>query len=185
MIVSSPALPNILQWNRKLCVTIHHALNFTPICISPAALVITKCEILLHSRIADSALLICCRNCWLCWSGKEIQVNTTTELSPCDVRRTKQYLLAMSNTIIDAVGVRNVVTRSIRYVGGIRKDAGASVYFIVSRIQVERVGSVNVVINRITRVCGVYRLQHTSVRLSDYSKPVQPTFVELVPNLKP
>lgn len=78
-------VPDSFQGNSKFLETINNALQFSPVLVTPPALVVSKCEVLLHCRKSSCAHLVRFGDLVLSWTSVEVKINAATESSPSDV----------------------------------------------------------------------------------------------------
>jgi hypothetical protein len=75
-------IPDSLQRNLELLEIVHNVLEFGPITISPARLMIAESEVLLHGRQSNGADLIILGYSSLGRTGIEVKINTATDGAP-------------------------------------------------------------------------------------------------------
>lgn len=135
-------LPNRLQRDAKLLIVLHDLLDDAPIPITPAALVETEGEVLLHGRQTDGAFLVSHGDLGLRRPGKEVEVNAAADGPPGDVLGAQEDVLAVGVAQVDAVRIGDVVSLGAGVASDERQVAGVAVDFKVPRFEVEGVRAI-------------------------------------------
>lgn len=100
---------------------------------------ISKTKILLHSRQTNGSLLVRRRDLLLGWASEEVQINASTDRTPCNILRTHEDLLAVRIAQVNTVRVGDIIISGARIAGNKGQIAGGLIDFEISSLQVEGV----------------------------------------------
>ena len=108
----------------------------------------TKSEVLLHGGKTDGIDLVALSDINLGGTRVECQVDATTKGTPGDVARVSENFLAMSVSEENTMRVGDIVLGRVSLVAWNQGVVALVVDFVVSGVQVERMGSIDVTVGK-------------------------------------
>lgn len=137
--------PNILKRNIVVSKVVDHIHEFSPVRITPSALMISKSEVLLHYGLPNGAKLILFGNFRWRWAGKEVQINAASKGAPGDAIIAKEHFLTVGVTKINTMRVGHVRFLQGGLIGGAQGHlASRFVELVVPYVEIEWVTSIYV-----------------------------------------
>lgn len=137
-----PNLPHVLEGNLKLFKVCYDILHFGPVGVTPAALVVAKCEVLLHRRQSNGTHLVVLRHLRLSRTRVEGQVDATTERAPGEILSPSEDLLTVCVSQENTMGIGGIVLVRICITARNGSSVALVIDLVVTGIQIERMSSI-------------------------------------------
>lgn len=105
---------------------------------------VAKCEVLLHRRQSNGTHLVILRHLGLSRTCVEGQVDATTERAPGEILSPSEDLLAVGVSQENTMGIGGIVLVKICIIARNGSSVALIIDFVVTGIQIERMGSIYV-----------------------------------------